>query len=486
MKIKAVFKFFGRLIGGIFITIFQLFRSFVRLYKKILHPRNLFHYDNIFAMGTLLLFFYSLSNINFEIINPISQAFEDVELTDIFFSNDRLEKNKDLRVGGKDNLMKLDTNITLINTAELNRYDIAELLNFINSYEPKVVALDIFFSEPKVDFLDSTLELALSKTRNLVLVSELDSLNEFMKPGFENQNRFTKEFGSLDRFTRHGTCGFANMMTDLRSEHMKICREYIYQATNVYTKDTIYSWPIEIVRKFKPEVLEKTFERNKRIEIIDYVGNVYLQKELLPYNANANKVWEKPYFQVIDYSQIFYKMSGDTSRKIDIDFKAMLKDKIILLGYLGKRIDIAETGEDLFYSPLNEKYVGKAHKDMFGIVIHANIISAMLRESYIDKTNDNWMSVVGFLTLYLVFAAYRPIYDDHKVWYDGLTKFMGIAISLILLGLIGTVFDIFNYQITFGAIWFGGILLAGDWLEIYFGLIKTFVEKIKENTHVKS
>ena len=82
----------------------------------------------------------------------------------------------------------------------------------------------------------------------------------------------------------------------------------------------------------------------------------------------------------------------------------------------------------------------------------------------------------------MVFVFYRPIYDDHKVWYDGISKALGIGISLIIFFIIGIVFDWFNYRITLGAIWFGGILLAGDWLEIYYGLIKNILHKFR--THL--
>ena len=150
-----------------------------------------------------------------------------------------------------------------------------------------------------------------------------------------------------------------------------------------------------------------------------------------------------------------------------------------MFGYLGKTIDVEETGEDLFYTPLNERYVGKTPQDMYGVVVHANIIAHLLRETYIDKTNETFMNIIGLLITYLVFAFYRPIYDDHKVWYDGLTKFLGIALSLIIIGFIGTVFDWFNYEIVFGAIWFGCILLAGDWLEIYYGLVKNLFSKVR-------
>jgi hypothetical protein len=76
---------------------------------------------------------------------------------------------------------------------------------------------------------------------------------------------------------------------------------------------------------------------------------------------------------------------------------------------------------------------------------------------------------------------FRPIYEDFQVWYDGLTKFLSIVISLLLLGIIGIVFEYYNYKLTIPAVWFGCILLAGDWLEIYYGLIKNLVIQVFTN-----
>ncbi len=483
MKIIGLLKYFGREFVSFLWALVILPFKFLRIFRKTFHLSNLFHYDNIFAIGSLLLFLYALSSIKFELVNPISQAFDDVELTDILFSNPSLEKNKDLRIGSKDNLVILDKNITLVNTGNLNRYEISEVLNFINQYNPRVVALDIFFNDDQADFLDSTLAFSFAKTKNLVFVSRLDSLNEpsyYDNPKYRDENIYASEFKTLEKFSKYGHSGFANMMTDSKSEHMKICREFLHTAISKDLKDTVHSWPVEIVKRYRPEAIEELYKRERRSEIIDFVGNISFQKELLPYSPNPVATFEKPHFYTIDYSQIFNSIQNPNSN-IKIDYKSHFENKIVLLGFLGSKIDIEESGEDMFYTPLNEKYVGKAHKDMFGLVIHANIISALLRYSYIDKASDDWMTFIGFITLYLVFASYRPIYDDHKVWYDGLSKFLGIFISMAILFIIGIIFEEFNYQVTFGAIWFGCILLAGDWLEIYYGLIKNIFEKLKES-----
>ena len=341
---------------------------------------------------------------------------------------------------------------------------------FFPIISPKVVAFDAFFTKDK-GILDYLLVDEFKKTKNLVLVTKLgglDSLNTYD----------TIIDASHKKFLNNATSGFANMVINNKISYKagSVTRNFLTQAVNRETNDTIYPWAVEVVRKYNPEVLNKLFKRNNREEIIDYVGNVHVMNMLLPDNYRKDIKWDKPHFQVIEY-QILLDMINQSEDQVSLD-SSIFKDKIVLFGYLGKRIDVEESGEDLFYTPLNEKYVGKTPQDMYGLVIHANIIANILRGDYIDESNRTFMHVIGFLITYLVFAFYRPIYDDHKIWYDGLTKFLGIALSLIILGVIGMIFDWLNYKIVFGAIWFGCILLAGDWLEIYYGLIKNLFNKI--------
>ena len=461
-----------------FTTFFHLSRSFWRLRKKILAPKNLFHIDNILALGTLLIFFGTIGTINFEVVNPIGDAFSDVQLTDLSYAV--WDKNSDLRKGDFDDLPKINQDITIVNIGGMPRYEIEEVLNYVNGYNPKVVAFDATFDDDR-GMIDNLLVEEFNKTKNLVLVSTLIGMSgDEDELAYEDRNRFDTVITSHKKFMTNATPAFANMITtEGESKNgLTVTRDFLAMAINRHSNDTLYPWAVEVVKKYKPEALQKLTKRNNYSETINYIGNIWVQNFLLPDNYNKSKTWDKGHFQAIEYRTI--QEAINPKNEISFD-SSIFKNKIVLFGYLGNRIDIDESGEDLFYTPLNKKYVGKTPKDMYGMVVHANIIATILRGKYINTTNNTFMHIIGFLVTYLVFAAYRPIYDDHKIWYDGVTKFMGIFFSLALLFIIGIIFDILDYKIMFSAIWFACILLAGDWLEIYYGLLKNFFEKIHTN-----
>lgn len=61
-------------------------------------------------------------------------------------------------------------------------------------------------------------------------------------------------------------------------------------------------------------------------------------------------------------------------------------------------------------------------------------------------------------------------------WYDGLTKAIQVIEAFLLLAIIIVVFYLFNYQLnlTLGIV---AILLAGDSLEFYYGVVKNIFSK---------
>ena len=91
------------------------------------------------------------------------------------------------------------------------------------------------------------------------------------------------------------------------------------------------------------------------------------------------------------------------------------------------------------------------------------------------------MHLLGIICVYLTFTAFRPIYNDYKVWYDGVTKLLALMFAVFILGVQGFFFWYFDFQLRFGAIYFGCILLSGDFLEIYYGLLKNIVHKLRKN-----
>ena len=58
----------------------------MKFIRRFFIKKHLFHIDNVFAMLMLFMFFKLMGSINLSVLDPIGDAFEDVELTDIVFS----------------------------------------------------------------------------------------------------------------------------------------------------------------------------------------------------------------------------------------------------------------------------------------------------------------------------------------------------------------------------------------------------------------
>ena len=264
-----------------------------------------------------------------------------------------------------------------------------------------------------------------------------------------------------------------------------VCRKFHTHSEYSKQERKYPSFPLKICELFDSISTKRILKRNKVEEHINFVGNIDTWDWMLPehYKFDRMKEWTKRHFVTFEHATVVNTFFAQIDQPLPYpNYMAIdpevFKNKIVLIGYVGNTLDI-DTGEDKFFTPLNEKYVGKANKDMYGIVVHANIISTILRNNLIDVLPNFWKHAIGIFMVYFTFALFRPIYSDYKVWYDGVTKALGISISLIILFIIGIIFANFNYEIQFGGLYFGCILLAGDFLEIYYGLIKNLVRKLK-------
>src|SRR5204863_8612664 len=101
----------------------------------------------------------------------------------------------------------------------------------------------------------------------------------------------------------------------------------------------------------------------------------------------------------------------------------MIKGKAVIFGFLGKQLG-DPSWSDKFYTPLNKKLAGKANPDMFGVVVHANIVSMILDEDYVDQMSDWQQYLLAFVICVLNVALFSIINTRYPSWYDGITKLL--------------------------------------------------------------
>lgn len=383
---------------------------------------------------SLILLFHVLRFIGeFSFLDPIGDAIGDVEMTDIVFSDIRKSPS-------------FDENVVLVNIGALSRREIAQELLIINQFDPAVIGIDSFFWNLKEDSLgDILLNRALSNIKNLVMVSEL------------KYNPKTDDYDSLrvsNSFFNLGHHGFANLETNAIAQYrFKVCRSFPPKK-EIHKKEEV-AFSVKLCQLFDERKANKLLERNNVYEIINYRGNVM---------GFGQTKFGGRYFG-LDVSDVFQKKFVPN----------MIKGKIVLFGYMGDDFD-DRSWEDKFYTPLNLKYAGRSNPDMFGVVIHANIISMILSEDYIEKQGQ-FSSIVTALTIcFLTVLLFTLIYRRLPKWYDGLTKTIQLVELLLILFVNILIFHWFNYKMSITLVSIM-VALAGDSLEVSYGLLKNLYYK---------
>jgi CHASE2 domain-containing sensor protein len=399
--------------------------------------RREFWLDSIFGTAFIFLLmwtFYSVTAFKvFDLFDPIGDALGDVELTDVVFSQLREPAVPDDR-------------IVLVNLGRVNRADIGYMVDIINQYEPKVIGLDTYFAAPKDSAIDAVMEDAFSRVENLVMGSILEGVDL-------ERNQFDSLGKSLPRFVQYASTGFVNFYTDAETQDdLKMTREF---SPKEIVNDTVeLAFAVKLVQYMAPEKVERFLARNNELETINYRGNV------LDYGASK-------------YGTMFFALDINDVFNQNFD-PSLIKDKIVIFCFLGESLGDRQTIEDKYFSPINSQFAGRSLPDMFGGVVHANIVAMILNEDYIDAMDDTTGAIIGVLLCLINVAAFSYIYRVYSKWYDGATKLIQL-IEVFGISILNVwVLDKFNYkpELTIGMV---AIALAGDSLEVYYSVVKNSV-----------
>ncbi len=212
--------------------------------------------------------------------------------------------------------------ITVINYGNLNRDEIAQLIKKIQSLNPAVIGLKVFFVNEKQG--DDDLK-ELIAADNIVLPVRVMG-NELKKSYFKNQS-----FGASDLI--------------LNEKTNRVDEFLIYEN---YNEDTIKSFSVKILEKYsntyKPDLKESKYQS------IDFNGNCYC-------------------FIVADHTII------------DNIYKDHIENNIVLLGYLGEEFEISgciKEDKDVHYTEFNDG------EKMYSTIISANVLYTLMKQQGIE------------------------------------------------------------------------------------------------------
>jgi CHASE2 domain-containing sensor protein len=386
-----------------------------------------------------------------EIIDPIGNTLADFDVTDIAYTKIKGYKLHDNKNGVEINEEKADTNIVIVNVGEKNRAEIGMLINRITDCNPKAIGVDVIFKQPKTEspVVDTILSEAIKRSGKVILATKFS----YDEDG--NERGMVK---SYNLFSDYAQNSYVNVVTDGTDSiaRFKTCREF-YPKHTFMGKDMNF-FAVDLAAKLSPEKAKEFLNRNNPTEVINYLGNIG------SYNfVHLNDVAK---FQSIEHDAVL-AMQFDPS---------LFKNKIVLLGFLGRTIGDQDL-EDIFYTPLNPEYVGKSYPDMFGVVIHANIINMILNETYIDPV-PTWIKVVfGIIVAYFSVVLLYTAFLAYPLMYGTLSKIIQFVLWISVLFVIVGIF--YTYRIKYDAdLAVVALLLAGDMVEIYHEIVLPSVIKL--------
>ncbi|MFY0689463.1 MAG: CHASE2 domain-containing protein [Cyclobacteriaceae bacterium] len=393
------------------------------------------------VLGTLFIFgmmwgFSKMSSLGiFDAFDSVGMALEEMSMTDIVFSQLREDPIADDR-------------IVLVNIGTLSRPEIGMLLDSISQHNPAVIGIDSFFDHYKEDSLgDMMLADAMSRVENLVLV------NKF------HVNPLTDEVDSLVRsiplFTQYAEEAPATLETDAEhQDDIKSCRQFWPKMTVNGNREVAFA--IKLASYYDSAAAEDFLQRSYETELINFKGNVL--------DYGATEFGTK--FMALDFYDVFEQNY----------FPEMIEGKVVMFCFLGEYLGDTKSLEDKFVTPLNKRFVGRTLPDMYGGVIHANVVSMVLTGDYINYMSALQGGIIAIILCFLNVWLFTLIYKMIPKWYDGVTK----VFQLIELGGMFTlmifIFHWYNYKLDL-TIAMAAIALSGDSLEVYHGVVKNAFTK---------
>jgi len=419
-------------------------------------------FGTVFSVG-VMAGLYGIFQLNiFNAFDPLGKALSDMELTDISFSYLRKEP-------------KADDNIVVVNIGNLNRGEIGEQIKTLLQFEPRVIALDIIFNCNGLPITPFDCPNAFDTASNknfeeaVRLAGDRLVLSHKLHQSVNLRAIDIAEYDSIEHtdanLRQQAHEGFVNLPTDAaHQEDLKVCRT-VYPKMLVNGK-TELAFSTMIAWLYDSAKTKRYLARGNEQEIINYRGNIV---DFYGASAFAGR------YSVLEYNQAF-----DTSTYS----KDLIKDKIVILGFLGSDLR-DKTWEDKFITPLNKNYAGKTRPDMFGVVVHANVVSMILNEDYVGQLEEWQKYVLALIICFLNVALFKVISIRIPDWFDGLSILAQLIQLFLLSFMMIEFFDWFNFKLDL-TVSLAVVALIGTCFELYNNVaVKLYDRYIRKRSITK-
>ncbi|MBK7653364.1 MAG: hypothetical protein IPJ20_25200 [Flammeovirgaceae bacterium] len=99
---------------------------------------------------------------------------------------------------------------------------------------------------------------------------------------------------------------------------------------------------------------------------------------------------------------------------------------------------------------MNNKVAGRANPDMFGLVLHANVVAMILNEDYVDELPE-WIKIaIAIIVCFLTVILFIVIDNGLPMWFDTLSVTIQVIQILMISAIMVFAFRSISFKLDLG------------------------------------
>jgi CHASE2 domain-containing sensor protein len=370
----------------------------------------------------ILIAILSLILVNISFLNPLKKVVKDFSFLDVYYAENFNDSNG------------INTDIILINIEHRDRFELSQMIDKVRQGDPKIVGTDIMLVDEKEEFIDSYLSKSLNTDKIVSAYTIFGDSIEYNHPLFD-KSKYR---------------GFVNLNFD---NEQSVIRDFV--GVQESFGETHLSFAAQIVKQVLPP---SEWERHNYDKVL---------------KGNTTITYHGYYDAFLTFGYDEFMENNNLS---------LLKDKIVIIGYIGDPTGNVYDVEDKKFTPLNKITAGKSIPDMFGPVVHANIINMLLKNDIMYRVSNFWIGIITFLCTFLLIMALLRLETKDKISFRTKKQIILFLFTIIVTGLALWLFKI-GIILKITPI-LAVVLLSTSYIRYYKDLINYIKSKRKWESYV--